>query len=85
MNRAWTVAGATASAAARIGVPVDEYRRRRASGERWCAWHRGWHPQSRFAFDAVHNRVMSYCPEGHREASRAAVARLRARQRGATA
>jgi hypothetical protein len=44
-------AGAEATAAHRIGVTVEEYRRRRAEGQKWCHRCRAWHPVDRFGAD----------------------------------
>jgi hypothetical protein len=79
-------AGFTASTANRIGVSVNEYRARREAGERWCWACRDWHPAAAFGWrsDALGRqfwRVMSSCVDGNRAASRAGMARLRARRR----
>jgi len=53
-------------AADRIGVTFEEYQSRRASGERWCSGHRGWHP----AADFPHHST-PYCRQAARDKDRA--------------
>lgn len=43
--------GARATAARRIGLSLDEYDARIASGEKWCGRCRVWHPVSAFGRD----------------------------------
>jgi hypothetical protein len=35
-------------AAAKLGIPVEEWRRHIAAGERHCGYHRRWHPKAAF-------------------------------------
>ena len=44
--------GAEKSAATKTGVTVQEWRRRRTAGERWCYCCRRWLPRGRFNRDA---------------------------------
>ncbi len=37
------------AAATRIGCGAEEYRDRRAAGEKWCGGCRAWHPRADFA------------------------------------
>lgn len=39
------------AAAARLGVPLAEYDRRRASGEKWCTGCKQWHRRTSFTID----------------------------------
>ena len=47
-----TPAGAIRSAATRLGVSEVEYRRRIASGLKWCHGCRGWHERAAFGVDS---------------------------------
>lgn len=78
MSAAPRAAQIETSAAARIGVPVEEYRSQRQAGKRWCAWHGRF--ESELLFASNWRRVLSSCPDGHREASRQAMARMRERR-----
>lgn len=88
MNRPWTRADAEKSAAARLGIGVARYRALRTMGKRWCSAHQRWHPASAFALRGYPGvqfwRVQESCRDGHREASRQAMRRYRARRRGAS-
>lgn len=39
------------TAAARIGIPVEEYQAKRKAGFLWCSTHRDWHPAADFPID----------------------------------
>lgn len=43
--------GAMKTAAARIGIPVEEYLVRISGNEKWCIGCKGWHDRSVFAID----------------------------------
>lgn len=43
--------GALKIAAKKIGLPVDEYQRRQAGGEKWCSFCRAWHDRGAFNLD----------------------------------
>lgn len=48
-----SAAGVEKVAARRAGLTVDEYRRRLASGLKWCTSCKEWHPRSAFTKDAT--------------------------------
>lgn len=81
MNRPWTRADAEKSAASRLGIAVSRYRALRTMGKRHCSYHKRWHPASVFQMRAYPGvqfwRVQESCPDGHREASRRAMAARR--------
>lgn len=60
------------TAAPRIGVSVEEYRRQLALGNKWCSGHRRWCPLATFArvWSVRRWRVSSRCREADRAASR---------------
>lgn len=84
-SEAMTRAGADASAAARIGVPVETYRARREAGLRYCSGCQEWHPASAFGWRTYPGyqlwRLQESCPSGHRAASRERMRRMRERRR----
>lgn len=43
--------GVAKVAAARVGVPFDEYQQHVAAGEKWCTGCRAWHPTAAFNTD----------------------------------
>jgi len=62
-----------ATAAARIGIPLAEYDRRRAEGEKWCGGCRTWHDRSAFAVDRSRgDGLVPRCRESANAASREA-------------
>lgn len=63
--------GAIKTAAARVGVSVAEYERRRDNGEKWCRVCRNWHRSS--AFNADRSRgdgLAPLCTEAQRRLGR---------------
>ena len=46
-----TLIGAVKVAAARIGLPLEQYEARRAAGEKWCTGCKAWHPATHFPVD----------------------------------
>jgi hypothetical protein len=62
----WTdVTWQTITAAKRIGVAVDEYVSKRASGEKWCTACKAWHPIAAFRSDKSRaDGLASSCRDG---------------------
>ncbi len=56
-----TKAGAEKMAARRIGLPVEEYRRQRESGARWCTGCAEWHPVTAFGKGGAHRDAAFEC------------------------
>ena len=51
-----SAAGAYATAAIKLGIPIAEYLRRRAAGEAHCTRCQEWHPAEEFAADRYRSR-----------------------------
>ena len=73
-----TKARGEASAAARLGIDVHDYRQLRALGYRWCSFHRQWQGVDQFRSAALRGS-RSYCAEADRAKQRA---RTKAKQEG---
>lgn len=56
------IPGAWFNAARTLGIGLDEYAARRRDGERWCTFHRTWHPKQ----DMAGGKKPSMCAEGLR-------------------
>ena len=58
-------------AARRVGVTIEEYKRRVGSGEKWCVLHRAFHPVPEFAADGSrYDGLTSSCRAARNEAGR---------------
>ena len=69
-----------ASAAARLQMPVDEYRWMRANGYRWCTWCGCWEWHELFSAASLRG-TRSYCAVADRFLSRERSRAYRARKR----
>lgn len=64
---------ARATAASRLGLTLDEYDRRLASGQKWCGGCREWHARSAFATDRSRgDGLVPRCRNAVNEAARTA-------------
>jgi hypothetical protein len=69
-------------AANALGISVDEYRRRRDDGEKWCTWCKDWHPIGVFGSDRSRaDGLQTRCRDAARAVCRAQRARRGVRQR----
>ena len=73
-----------ASAAARLGMRVETYRRMRASGYRWCTWCGCWEWHELFSAASVRGS-RSYCVAADRFLSRERSRAYRRRKRAVEA
>ena len=69
-----------ASAAARLGITPDIYRRLRENGYRWCSWHRSFEPEDSFSAASLRGS-RSYCAVADRVLSRERSRAYRRRKR----
>lgn len=58
------------SAASRIGIEAEEYRRHLENGEKWCSYHEEWHRKD------VFRRGQTDCREGMAERRRRTIRRV---------
>jgi hypothetical protein len=68
-----------ATAAARLGIPLAEYDRRIATGEKWCGGCRQWHPRTSFSRDRTRGDGLSKWCRDYSSARAKAIYRPRPR------